>query len=281
MPLILALSVLATHGGLLAQEKTWPKVEKFAEDITGVIWDLRGTNSLKHLRYDGESFHAVTSTGQSRSKYQEHAFVDDGVFQIVFSNDRSAWYFVSDDKKLMTPANVSGAVEFQAQEGTAIKPVKNFPQDIQGVVWTGQNGPVELKLRWNGTDFEVGAKQGDAWHLERADAVVANRRVLEIGGEGGAVVWIAFSEDGTEAWWLTVTDIFGGQAQPEPEAARLSVADTGLSPQQNDLANHAEDLAGSGDLMRTSTLLRELKRKNAAKKDTIRKLETRFKALKP
>lgn len=277
---VLVFSVVASQSLLLGQEKTWPKVDKFAKDITGVIWDLRGTNSLKHLRYDGESFHAVTPSGQSRSKYKEHAFVDAGVFQLVFGNDRAGWYFVSDDLRTVTPINVSGIVEFKAQAGTAIKPVTKFPEDIENVVWEGRNGQVQLKLRWNGSDLEVGAK-AEAWHLERASAVVANRRVFEIGGEGGGIVWVAFSEDGSEAWWLTVNDVFGGHARAAPAPAGMTIEATGLGPQQNDLANHTGELVSSGDLMRAATLVRELNRKNVANKDALNRLETRFKVLKP
>ena len=55
---------------------------------------------------------------------------------------------------------------------------------------------------------------------------------------------------------------------------------TGLTPQLNDLANHAEDLMNAGDKMRAATLLRELERKSAANKDALKKLQVRFKALK-
>lgn len=277
---ILLFSLLGFASALPAQQKEWPEVEKFAADIKDVIWSLRGTNSLKHLRFDGADFHAVTPAGQSRSKYKEHAFIDDGVFQLVFSNERSAWYFVSDDRKIITSVNVSGIVEFKADPATPAKPVKTFPQDIQNVVWVGQNGAVQLKLRWNGKDFEVGAKQGDSWHLEQADAWGAERRVLEIRGEGGAVVWIAFSADGTEAWWLTIGDVFGGHAQSRAGTAATTVTTSGLSPRQNDLANHAEDLHLAGDSMRAATIVRELERKNATNKAAIKVLQTRFATLK-
>lgn len=267
-------------GLVQGQQKDWPEGQKFAAALKDVIWDLRGTNSLKHLRFDGENFHAVTPAGQSRSKYKEHAFVDVGVFQLVFGGSRAGWYFVSDDLKFITPTNVSGIVEFRAQQGTTIEPVKNFPQDIQNVVWEGWNGKIQLKLRWNGTDLEVGAKTG-SWHVEKADAVVANRRVLEIRGENKELVWIAFSADGAEAWWLIMADVFGGHARSNPGMAARNAATTGLTPQQNDLANHAEDLLQGGDHMRAATLLRELERKNATNKQALQHLQERFKTLKP
>ncbi|OYW77624.1 MAG: hypothetical protein B7Z37_03480 [Verrucomicrobia bacterium 12-59-8] len=273
----LSLSAFASHAQ--GQQKEWPEVEKFATSITNVLWDLRGTNSLKHLRYDGKDIFPVTGNGMNQNPYKEHAFVDVGVFQLVFSDTRAAWYFVSDDLKLITPVNISEMVEFKAEPGTAIKPVKNFPQDIQNVVWVGRNQQAELKLRWNGKELEVGAKK-DTWIVQKVDAVVANRRVLEAGGENNALFWLAVSEDGSEATWLKVDNIYGGHASTNPGKASLTAAATGLSPQFNELANHAEDLHKAGDVMRAATLVRELERKNAANKDALKKLQVRFKALK-
>jgi hypothetical protein len=261
------------------QQKEWPEVEKFATDLKDVIWDLQGTHSLKHLRFDGESFHAVTQTGQSRSKYKEHAFVDVGVFQLVFSESRSAWYFVSDDLKLITPVNVSGEIEFKAESGTAVKPVKNFPQDIQNVVWVGGPEVTPIKLRWNGTEFEVGVKT-TAWEVQKVRPVIANRRVFEFVHEGDPI-WIAFSADGAEAWWLNITDVFGGHARSSPATAALDAQTTGLPPTQNDVANHAEGLLKASDRMRAATLLRELERKNVTKPKALQHLQERFKSLQP
>ncbi len=273
------LSLFVSASLAQGQQKEWPEVEKFAESITNVLWDLRGTNSLKHLRYDGQNIFPVTGNGMNQNPYKEHAFVDVGVFQLVFSDTRAAWYFVSDDLKLITPINISEMVEFKAEAGTAIKPVKNFPQDIQNVVWVGRNQQAELKMRWNGKELEVGAKK-DAWIVQKVDAVVANRRVLEAGGENNALFWLAFSEDGTEATWLKVDNIYGGHARTNPGKASLTAAATGLSPQLNELANHAEDLHKAGDFMRAATLVRELERKSADNKEALKLLKVRFATLK-
>lgn len=273
------LSIITFTSLAHAQQKEFPEVEKFATSITNILWDLRGTNSLKHLRYDGQNISPVTGNGMNQNPYKEHAFVDVGVFQIAFSDTRAAWYFVSDDLKLVTPVNISAMVEFKPEAGTAIKPIKNFPQDIQNIVWVGRNQQAELKLRWNGKELEVGAKT-DKWIVQKVDAIVANRRVLEAGGEGNALFWLAVSEDGSEATWLTVDAIFGGHARTNPGKASQTPAATGLSPQLNDLANHTEDLFNSGDKLLASTLLRELERKNATNKDALKKLQARFKPLK-
>ncbi len=279
LPHSLFLSIWIFTGLAQGQQQEWPEVQKFAAGIKDVIWDLQGTNSLKHLRFDGENFHAVTQAGQSRSQYKEHAFVDVGVFQIVFSESRSAWYFISEDLKLITPVNVSGEIEFKAEAGTVAKPVTNFPQDIQNVVWVGGNEKAQIKLRWNGTDFEVGVKT-QAWEVQKVRPLIANRRVFEFVHEGDPI-WIAFSADGTEAWWLNITDVFGGHARSNSGEAALDVKTTGLTPQQNELANHAEDLLKAGDSMRASTLRRELERKNATKPEALKHLQERFKSLKP
>ena len=277
--LLVASSIFASACLLHAQEKTWPEVEKFAKAITGITWDLRGTNTLKHLRFDGENFHSTTPAGESRSQFKEHAFVDAGVFQLVFSEKRSAWYFVSDDLKLITPTNVSDEIEFKGENAAAAKPVVNFPQDIQNVVWIGGPDQTPIKLRWNGAEFEVGVKT-KSWEVQKVKPVIANRRVFEFMHEGDPI-WIVFSQDGTEAWWLNIADVFGGHAQRSPAMASQDARATGLSPQKNDLANHAEDLLRSGEPIRAATLARELERKNAAKQDALGKLRERFKLLKP
>lgn len=271
--------LFAASSLLQGQEKTWPEVEKFANAITGITWNLRGTNTLKHLRFDGENFHSTTPTGESRSQYMQHAFVDAGVFQLVFSEERSAWYFVSDDLKLITPTNVTGEIEFAVENAEAAKPVANFPQDIQNVVWVGGTDQTPIKLRWNGTELEVGVKT-KAWEVQKVRPVIANRRVFEFIHEGDPI-WIAFSQDGTEAWWLNIADVFGGHAQAFPVKVNLDAGATGLTPQQDDLANHAEDLLKSGEQMRVATIVRELERKNAAKKEVLERLKGRFKSVTP
>ena len=273
------LPLCVSCGLLHGQEKTWPEVEKFAKAITGITWNLRGTNTLKHLRFDGENFHSTTPAGESRSQFKEHAFVDAGVFQLVFSEKRLAWYFVSDDLKFITPTNVSGEIEFKAENAAAAKPVANFPQDIQNVVWIGGPDQTPIKLRWNGAELEVGVKT-KTWAVQKVKPVIANRRVFEFMHEGDPI-WIAFSQDGTEAWWLNIADVFGGHAPSSPATASQDARVTGLAPQQNDLANHAEDLLKSGEQMRVATLARELERKNATKQDALERLRARFRSVKP
>jgi L-serine deaminase len=92
--------------------------------------------------------------------------------------------------------------------------------------------------------------------------------------------WLAFSEDGSEATWLKIEDVFGGHARGNSGKAALTAGATGLSPQQNELANHAEDLLNAGDKMRAATLWRDLERKNGTNPDAMKKLRVRFKSLK-
>ena len=59
LPHSLFLSIWIFTGLAQGQQQDWPEVQKFAAVIKDVIWDLQGTNSLKHLRFDGENFHGV------------------------------------------------------------------------------------------------------------------------------------------------------------------------------------------------------------------------------
>lgn len=241
------------------EDKDYPEVRKFAEGIKGVVWDLRGTNSLKNLRFDGESIEAVTPDGRAVSKY-EYAFVDAGVFRLNFKGPNAGWYFVSDDAKFITPTTVSFEFEFKAAEGSPAKKVRNFPEDIKGVVWEGKRDGKQFRLQWDGTALDVSVLD-KAWKRERLTPTVANRRVFETVAENNAVIWFVFSEDGTEGWLLQMVDVFGGHAHAVRRRASLSAAETGLPNQLNDVANHAEDLVQAGDRMRAGTLVRSLSRR--------------------
>lgn len=248
---------------LPVQAEEHPKVEKFAQDIKGMIWDLRGTSSLKHLRYDGEGVHEVRAGDKQGGTY-ESAFVDVGVVRLNFKGANTGWYFFSDDLKFVTPLTVSGEVQFKLSPDAKAKDVRQFPEDITGVVWESEQDEREirpLKLRWNGSELEVGVKQGETWKVDKKKPVIANRRVFEVIAPDGATVWFAFSEDGKEAWMLQIENLFGGHARSNPARAAVTVGQSGLTPQLNDLANHAEDLVAAGETMRADTVRRQLMRK--------------------
>jgi len=239
-----------------------PGVEKFAKDITNVIWDLRGTSSLKHLRYDGESVRSLNSRDQARGPY-DSAFVDVGVMRLNYRGSYTGWYFFSDDLKWVTPIRAAGEIAFKLADGSVAKPVAKFPENIQNLVWESEPDERKLdplKIRWNGEALEFGVKKGGEWEVERVSAVVAERRVLEITLPDKTVVWLAFSADGKEAWFLQTAGIYGGHARAVSKKASATAAQTGLKPYLADLTNHAEDLKSAGEKMRAATLRRYLLR---------------------
>ncbi|MEQ1851951.1 MAG: hypothetical protein ABMA01_10205 [Chthoniobacteraceae bacterium] len=277
---ILVAALLAGAFVSQGEDKDYPEVRKFAEAIKGVVWDLRGTNSLKHLRFDGENIEALTPDGRATGKY-EYAFVDAGVFRLNFKGPNAGWYFVSDDAKFITPTTVSFEFEFKAAQGSPAKRVRNFPEDIKGVLWEGDRDGKKFRLQWDGTALDVSVLD-KAWKRERLTPTVANRRVFESVAENDAVIWFVFSEDGTEGWLLQMADVFGGHAHAVPRRAALGAAETGLPNQLNDAANHAEDLVQAGDRMRAGTLVRSVTRKLGQKSGrtdnaaALRNLSKRF-----
>ena len=260
------------------QAEDHPKVEKFAQDIKGAIWDLRGTSSLKHLRYDGEGVHELKAGDKQGGTY-ESAFVDVGVVRLNFKGANTGWYFFSDDLKFVTPLTVTGEVQFKLSADAKAKDVRQFPEDITGVVWESEQDDREirpLKLRWNGSELEVGVKQGETWKVDKKKPVIANRRVFEVIAPDGATVWFAFSEDGKEAWMLQLENLFGGHARKNPAKAASTPQQSGLTPQLNDLANHAEDLVTAGETMRADAVRRQLQRKLVKQPDLAAAVEKRL-----
>lgn len=270
-PLItLSLALVAFAGALAAQE-----IQKFASDITNITWDLRGTANLKHLRFDGEKFRSLNSEGEPLSTF-DHTLIDVGVIRFDYGKGRAGWFLVTDDLKQIMSANVIKEVTFKPEKSGEAKAVKDFPQDVKNVVWVGERNNLPAKLRWNGTTLEVGVKDPH-WQVNFVQPVIANRRTLEFQLDNKTTVWLVFSADGAKAWWLTITDVYGGHRQG------LQTAETqtpGMHPQQNDLANHAEDLMKADHPMIAATLVRELERKCAGDAEALKQLQARFAPLK-
>ncbi|QIF00056.1 hypothetical protein [Roseimicrobium sp. ORNL1] len=260
LPLLLLANLLLC--GLSLSQDAYPEVTKFAKGIENITWNLRGTSGLKHLKYDGKSVFEIKPGGRQGSPY-EHAFVDAGVLRLNFRGANTGWYFFSDDLKYVTPTTVAGEINFKASGGSG-KRIASFPRDIEGVTWESIPDERKIKpgtLRWNGRELEIGAKNGETWVVDKVVPVIANRRVLEVIAPDGSVIWCAFSEDGKEAWLLQLENIFGGYAESTPSKAALTAQETGLTPQLNDLANHAEDLKNAGERGRLDTLRRQFQRK--------------------
>jgi hypothetical protein len=115
------------------------------------------------------------------------------------------------------------------------------------------------------------------WQVNFVQPIIANRRTLEFQLNDKTTIWLVFSADGSTAWWLTITDVYGGHI---PGLQTAETQTLGLHPQQNDLANHVEDLLNSGHKMNAATLLRELERKCAGDAESLAHLHARFPSLK-
>ena len=58
-----------------------------------------------------------------------------------------------------------------------------------------------------------------------------------------------------------MTDVFGGHRSDSKPVADRSAGEERLTPQHNDLANHAEDLFNAGEKEMAATLFREFEQK--------------------
>lgn len=257
-------------------------IDAFANRIKGVTWNLRGTNALKGLEFDGKDVREVKAGGAKGGVY-ESAFVDVGVLRLNFRGPNTGWYFFSEDLRFITPLTASGEVEFKLSAGSQAKPVREFPEDITGIVFESVADERQLqpsKLRWNGTQLEFGKQNKDqTWLLDKLTPVTADRRVFEV-ELNGLLVWFAFSEDGKEAWLLQLENVFGGEAAGSLPPASVPTSVAGLSTQQNELLMHIERLSAAGDKTRALTLARHLRRLVAKNSALLKQVELRLAGLK-
>lgn len=266
---------------VVAQEQeATPAIVAFAEKLTDVTWDLRGTNSLKCLRFDGEAMRPVRGDGSVGGAY-ETFFPEEGIVRILFTDGTSGWYFISDDFRFMTSVKVLVERAFALPEGTEAKSVAAFPKDIEGVVYEStdeHSGHPLGKLRWNGENLEIGAFRDGAWAVESARPAVALRRVFEMRTPEGEALWFVFSADGSEAWFLQLEGIFGGHRSDLPAKEAVAEAQSGLTPQFNDLANHMMDLIDAGEKPSVGTLQRQFERRLKGKPELLERLKQRVNA---
>jgi hypothetical protein len=281
-PIILFL-FLAFAGPILAQKTgeavpPSPEIVSFAESITGVTWKSRGTFQVKGVRFDGESLAPIRENGESLRPYDTY-FPDAGLIRVVYADGTASWYLFSDDLKYVTSVKVLSERTFALPEGAVAKPVKRFPEDLEGVVFEStDNGPdrVAAKMRWNGRELEFAALNGNEWKTERHKAVVADRRVFETQPAEDVIVWFVFHSDGSQAWFLQVENIFGGHRAEIPAVSAVTPAETGLNDQQNDLANHLADLLAVGMKEPAATLQRQFERKLRDQPDLLKSLKNRW-----
>ena len=276
--LFLCLVLLQPAGAQeAAADHSFPQVKAFAEKLTGITWELRGTNNLKRLRFDGKAMHSVRPDGTVNATY-DTVFPDVGVTRLLFRDDTSAWYFFGEDLKFLTSVKVLSERPFAILAETTVKPVTRFPQDIEGVVYEStdkDSGHPPGKIRWNGQELEIGAFQNGGWKKESGSPVVANRRVFEMRASETVALWFVFGADGKEAWLLEIESVFGGHHSDIPAKAAVTVAESGLSVQQNDLANHLMDLIAAGEKESARTLQRQFERQLDKRPDLLEKLKKR------
>lgn len=262
----------------VAQEPAaYPEVSAFAEKLSGITWDLRGTNNLKRLRFDGKAMRSVRNDGTLHSPYNT-VFADVGIVRLLFRDDTSGWYFFDETLTYLTSLKVVSERTFAIPEETQKKAVARFPQDIEGVVFESSDddsGHQPGKIRWNGQELEIGALQNGEWKKETGRPVIANRRVFETLASPTTVLWFVFSSDGSEAWLLEVEFIFGGHRSDIPAKAAVTAGDSGLTEQQNDLANHMMDLIDAGEKGLVQTLQRQFERQLEKRPDLLEKLRNR------
>jgi len=273
---LIGLLLLVVHGAHGADE--YAEVSAFASKLKGIRWDLRGTFGLKHLRFDGKDVREVKSNGREGGVY-ESAFVDVGVLRLNFRGPNNGWYFFSDDLRFVTPLTADGEAFFALPPGAQAKAVRDFPKDITGVTFEAVPDERKLpqaRLRWTGTQVEIHKQLPDkSWGVEILKPVIANRRVFEVETDG-VPIWIAFSEDGKEAWTLKVENVFGGEAEGTSKPAAAGPAIAGLTPQQAELLAHVEHLQSAGEKVRADTLTRHLKRQLAKKPELAAAVERRL-----
>lgn len=260
-----------------ADAHPYPEAAAFAGKITDVVWKLRGTHSLKGLRFDGKAMWPVRDDGVKPRPY-ETVVPDVGVVRIAYPDDTSSWNFFSDDLRFVCSVKIRSERTFAIPAGATAKPVVRFPQDIEGVVFAStDDGPdrIPAKIRWDGKELEFAGQRGGAWKTERQKPFVANRRVFETRASAEVVVWFVFGADGKEAWFLQVENIFGGHRANLPAKSAVTKEVSGLSEAHNDLANHMLDLMAAGVKEPVWTLQRQFERKLAKNPAVLERLKKR------
>lgn len=282
LPLFCLLSLLLAPGGLphaaaQADDAPDPEAVAFANRLKGVDWTLRGTSSLKGLRFDGEALRAINPDGSSRGAY-ETIFPDVDIVRIQFQDDTTGWYFVSDDFRFITSLKVLTERPFALVPEATPRPVANFPRDIEGAVYASTDDSETHppgKVRWNGKELEFGVFKDGTWGVEKLRPVVANRRAFEMMASEDVAVWMVFSKDGADAWFLQVENVFGGHRADVAPRAAVTPRESGLSPQLNDLANHLMDLIDAGVKEPVATLQRQFERKLKDQPELLDRLKKR------
>lgn len=266
---LLFASLCFAASALRAEPDPWESIETFRKATEGVIWDLRGTSSLKRLRFDGEQIQALNDQDASVASYR-YAFLDPGIFRIEFRGGNSGWYFVSDDRRFITPVTISQWIKFSqviSVDDSKTRALKKFPEDLVGTKWEpslATNAP--FSFTWTGTKMELRDTHRKNAEIVTADAIIAGRNVMEVVDTNGDILWFAFARYGVDAWVLKVRNVFGGVARGTPEKP-VSPPTSGLDLQPSDIevVRHIETLLEAQQRPMAFTLYREMKRRLASK----------------
>ena len=258
-----------TASPVRAEPDPWASIETFRKATEGVIWDLRGTSSLKHLRFDGEQIQALNDQDTPIASYR-YAFLDPGIFRIEFRGGATGWYFVSDDRRFITPVTINTWIKFSqviSVDDSKTRALKKFPEDLVGTKWEpslATNAP--FSFMWTGTKMELRDSHRKNAEVLAVDAVIAGRNVMEVVDTNGDILWFAFARYGVDAWVLKVRNVFGGVARGTAEKpAGAPTPGLDLPPSDMEVVRHIEILLDAQQRQMAFTLYREMKRRLAAK----------------
>lgn len=254
---------------LHAQSDPWATIDTFRKSMEGVIWDLRGTSSLKHLRFDGEQIRALNDQDAPVASYR-YAFLDPGIFRIEFKGGASGWYFVSNDRRFITPVTISTWIKFSqvvVVDDSKARTLKKFPEDLVGVKWEPSLATeAPFSFTWTGTKMELRDTYRKNAEVLAVDAIIAGRNVMEVVDTNGDILWFAFARYGSEAWVLKLRNDFGGVARGTPEKpASPPTPGLDLSASDMEVVRHIETLLAAQQRQMAFTLYREMQRRLALK----------------
>lgn len=254
---------------LHAQSDPWATIDTFRKSMEGVIWDLRGTSSLKHLRFDGDQIQALNDQDKPVASYG-YSFLDPGIFRIQFKNGTSGWYFVSDDLRYITPVTIASWIKFSlvisVKDSTA-RTLRKFPEDIAGLKWEPSlAASAPFSFTWTGSKMELRDNSKEPPKIHALDAVIAGRNLIEVVDTNADILWFAFARYGSEAWVLKVRNVFGGLARGVPEKPDTpATPGLELPPSDMEVVRHIETLLAAQQRQTAFTLYREMVRRLDAK----------------
>ncbi len=99
-------------------------------------------------RFDGEQIQALKRSGHIDRELSLR-LLDPGIFRIEFKSGNSGWYFVSDDRRFITPVTISTWIKFSqviSVDASKTRALKKFPEDLVGTKWNHPSRQMRLQL---------------------------------------------------------------------------------------------------------------------------------------